>query len=306
MRCLGFGHILLCSLLIGASPARAQNGTGPLTYSGLSPLTGTLYFPVGGGALPSGDESSATIPAAFTAVVSNFFVSISNAPGLGNSIVFTWRDNAISQTLTCTIAGAVAKSCSDLSHSFTATQGDSIDIQTVAIGSIPVLRITMTTQYGSVAAVPSGAILLTLSACSTGYTEVAALNGKTLEGTLFANGNVGTTGGSDTITPAGTVAAPVFIGSSVTTSAASAGTPAGTVAAIAATATTGFSAVGAATGTLVATEPHTHPAPAFVGSVLGTHTHTNTAAGTNSAPAFSGVSFDNRSTFTRVIFCQKN
>lgn len=40
----------------------------------------------------------------------------------------------------------------------------------------------------------------TLSACPTGYTEYAAADGKALEVTIAAHGNVGTTGGSDTLT----------------------------------------------------------------------------------------------------------
>jgi hypothetical protein len=62
--------------------------------------------------------------------------------------------------------------------------------------------------------------------------------------------------------------------------------------------------------------------PTFSGSALGTHTHTVTANGSNSAPtftgtpvtptgsasapAFTGTQFDNRSTFKRVIFCKKS
>lgn len=49
--------------------------------------------------------------------------------------------------------------------------------------------------------VPAGAILLIKSGtCPTGYTEESDLDGKTLIGTLAAHGDVGTTGGSDTIT----------------------------------------------------------------------------------------------------------
>src|SRR6476659_893287 len=74
---------------------------------------------------------------------------------------------------------------------------------------------------------PIGSILIiTSGACPSGYTEVSALNGKTLLGTLNANGDIGATGGSDTITPAGSVSQPTFTGISVTSSAVSAGTPA--------------------------------------------------------------------------------
>lgn len=82
--------------------------------------------------------------------------------------------------------------------------------------------------------IPSGLIsIVTSGICPAYWTEVTALNGVTLEGTLAANGDVGSTGGSDTVTPtlassALTAAAQNFTGSSGTTSAVSAGTPAGT------------------------------------------------------------------------------
>lgn len=95
-------------------------------------------------------------------------------------------------------------------------------------------------------AVPAGSILMVIAgACPATYTEVSALAGKTLLGTTNGAGDVGGTGGSDTLTPTGTVAAPVFTGtSSQATSSDSAGTPAGT-----------------------------NTAPTFTGSALGTHLH---------------------------------
>jgi len=248
-------------------------------------------------------------------------------------------------------------------------------------------------------AIPPGLIVLSLTGCATGWSEVAALNGKTIIGTLVANGDVGTTGGSNTITPTGTISAPVFVGSLVTSSAASAGTPAGTVAAPIFTGIVGqaTSAVTAGTpagtiaapiftGSALATHQHELPiqfsttdtqirilnsavfgagssraaavqwtrsnnatvapvmldqpisagtpagtisapvftgsplathshaltpagavsAPLFTGSALAPHTHTLTATGTNSVPTLTGNSFENRSAFTRVIFCSKN
>jgi hypothetical protein len=66
----------------------------------------------------------------------------------------------------------------------------------------------------------------------------------------------------------------------------------------------------------------TVPAQTFTGSALGTHSHTLTPGGTNSAPAFTGNaavltgsnsapaftgnSMDNRSSFRKVIFCSKD
>lgn len=59
----------------------------------------------------------------------------------------------------------------------------------------------------NVQGLPSGSIVfITSGTCPPGYSEVSALSARTLEFTVAANANVGTTGGSDTITPAGTIA----------------------------------------------------------------------------------------------------
>lgn len=112
------------------------------------------------------------------------------------------------------------------------------------------------------APIPSGTITIIVSgACPTGYTEVTALNGKTIIGTLAANNDVGTTGGSDSITPTIatlTAAAQTFTGSSATSSAVSGGTPAGTNSTVTGPAQVISWPVGV---------------PAFTGSALGTHTH---------------------------------
>lgn len=111
--------------------------------------------------------------------------------------------------------------------------------------------------------VPAGLItVIVAGTCPTGWTEVAALNGKMLRGTVAANGDVGATGGSDTITPTVatlTAAAQTFTGSSATSSAVSGGTPAGTN----------------GTGTVTATGTIAWPAgvPTFAGAQLATHLH---------------------------------
>jgi hypothetical protein len=77
----------------------------------------------------------------------------------------------------------------------------------------------------------SGVIFfITSGACPSGTTEATDLAGKTLFGTLVANSDVGTTGGADAITPAGTNTAPAFTGSAATSTGVSGGTPAGTIA----------------------------------------------------------------------------
>src|SRR5690349_25162962 len=70
-------------------------------------------------------------------------------------------------------------------------------------------------QGGSLSA---GDIVIRVSGnCGAGFAEVATLSGKVLRGTVAANMDQGGTGGSDTITPAGSVSAPTFTGSALGT-----------------------------------------------------------------------------------------
>ena len=117
----------------------------------------------------------------------------------------------------------------------------------------------------------------TWAAFGTGRIPVGFDSGQTEFDTL------GETGGAKTATPAGTVAAPTFTGTSnQATNAVTAGTPAGTI-----NAHTTASDSNTTGGTAKVTGPGTHT---FTGSAMGTHSHTLTPAGTNSAPSFTGSS----------------
>lgn len=120
---------------------------------------------------------------------------------------------------------------------------------------------TWSSVGGSSSGLPSGAIILIDSgSCPAGTTEVSAMNGVTALGTLVANGNVGGTGGADTITPAGTNGAQTI--------AWPAGVPTNA----------SESAHTHAVGTLAAAWPagvptHSGTAATFSGNALGTHAH---------------------------------
>lgn len=185
-------------------------------------------------------------------------------------------------------------------------------------------------QGYSTTGVPSGLVALTVnSGCPTGFSEVSALNGKFLQGTIAANGDVGTTGGNATITPAGQVSQPGLsmnsytpsgTNAATTTGATSAGTPTGTNSATATSGNCAATNIAAGTGSTTAckaTAPNlTVPAETFSGSAMATHTHTvpaetftGTAAiltGSVSQPTFTGSAIDPRPQFTKVIFCSKN
>lgn len=175
---------------------------------------------------------------------------------------------------------------------------------------------------GSSEGVPVGSILLIKSGtCPTGYTEDTDLNGRTVIGTLAANGNVGTTGGSDTLTPSGTIAWPAGVPTHTGTAASFTGNALGTHAHELPLhgGTTPRITAGYGTGTSIAgTRALTNTAQTTAQAVLlsqaisagtpsGTVTITNqgSVAWPAGVPTLSGAAGDNRSAFIRTIFCRK-
>ncbi len=175
-------------------------------------------------------------------------------------------------------------------------------------------------DQGGGGSVPSGAVVLIVSgSCSStlgaGWSEVSSLNGKFVLGTVAANGDIAAGGGSDSITPAGSVSQPAFTGTPFTevishTHAVNITDPghahgqqvrntstAGTAGAQGAN-----TANNAAAGTTVsATTGISATTSAPAGGVSSI-----TPAGTVSQPTFTGTQFDNRPAFVKVIFCRKD
>jgi hypothetical protein len=129
-----------------------SGGGGIVVYSSASAvsLSGTEFIPVGGGQAPNSTEADVQVGAPSAATVSALFVTLTSAPGSGNSIAFTWDKAGSAQTLTCTVSGAVATSCNDTTHSFTVAQGDLVDISVVTTGTIVgTLAFTVATAFGT-------------------------------------------------------------------------------------------------------------------------------------------------------------
>lgn len=129
-------------------------GGGVLGYSATAltlPTAGTTFLAPVGGALASTTEANVTANAPAAAAISNLYVSISSAPGTGNSVAFTYRDAGSSTALTCIISGATATTCNDVNpaHAFTPTVGDALAVQVVTSGTVvvtPTVRIVA--EYG--------------------------------------------------------------------------------------------------------------------------------------------------------------
>jgi len=163
------------------------------------------------------------------------------------------------------------------------------------------------------ASIPTGSILLIVSgSCPSGFEEESSLNGKTLLGTLAGNKDIGTSGGSDTLTASGTVSQPTFTGNAGVTSLVSAGTPSGTVSQPTFTGNTlsGGSRKGGTSNPASIIEngaavTGTISQPTFTGNALADHQHSLTPAGAISQPTFTGNQADNRSAYVKVIFCRK-
>ncbi len=159
-------------------------------------------------------------------------------------------------------------------------------------------------EYPINSTVPVGAILLIASgSCPLGYTQFAGCDGRAIVGTLTANGNAGSTLGSDTVTPSGTVQQAVFTGSAlaghahelpwqISSTTIIRQIAAGTFGTGTSRAATAVSAAGTANTTSAAV--------ALSQSVSG-----GTPVGTISAQSFTGAQFDNRQASIRMICCQK-
>lgn len=240
----GLGEVLVVNATVTAHRVVSfVTGTGTIT-----PHVGTT------GALGIAGNSGTPGQSVYVTMYGTAICEFVSAPALGN------------------VAGFLGDKCSDLGVTSIALVAQPIGVSGRVIESradicalcyrVVVLHPAASGTLQAGGSLPSGMITMILSgACPVGFTEAVGLSGFGVIGTTTLAGNVGTTGGSDNITPAGTVAAPTFTGSAL-------GTHSHGV------------------GTLAASSP------TFTGSVLGTHLHgVGTYAAT--APTFTGSALAN-------------
>jgi len=144
--CATSGIVTTCTPTVSGG-----SGGGGITVFSASTLTllGTQFVPIGGGAPVSSSEASVQVESPTAATISNLSIQLSAALGMGNSAVFTWNDGGSPQALTCTISGAMATTCTDTTHSFSAAQGDELDIQVVTTGTPSPVTVVIATQFGT-------------------------------------------------------------------------------------------------------------------------------------------------------------
>lgn len=238
------------------------------------------------------------------------FVSASTPPSAGVDVGYLWYDTAAGALKVVSSTGPVV---------WTAVGGGS------SSGSDPV---------------PTGAILLMATGtCPASYVEETSLDGKMPIGTLVANGDLGATGGADSLTPAGSINAQTFTGTlaSLTHSGANV-TSAFTGSALAthqhelpfqlisgtsfrtissATFGTGTSRAAVGGGTLTANTTSAAvakdqavsagtPAGTVANTITQATAHSYTPQGSIGQATFTGSNADNRSAFAKVLFCRKS
>jgi hypothetical protein len=180
-----------------------SGGTGGgLTVFSASSVTfsSTQYLAIGGGAAVSSTEATVEVQSPTAAQVSNLSVQLSAAPGMGNSIVFTWRDGGSSQTLTCTISGASTKTCTDNADSFNVAQGDEIDIEAVTTGSPSAVTVVIGSQFGTLSNLNPTFTISNASSTGTTQNTLTKLTGAPSTAVITATTD---TGGAIGITTAG-------------------------------------------------------------------------------------------------------
>ena len=172
-------------------------GGGVLGYSATAltlPTAGTTFLAPVGGALASTTEANVTANAPAAAAISNLYVSISSAPGTGNSVAFTYRDAGSSTALTCIISGATATTCNDTADSFTPTVGDALSVQVVTSGTVVIApAIKIIAEYGVSGGSSSGMLASFFTANSettSSTTPVDLTTADTITFTLSATTNV--------------------------------------------------------------------------------------------------------------------
>jgi hypothetical protein len=172
---------------------------------------------------------------------------------------------------------------------------------------------------GDGAGVPAGLILMSATTCPLGWTEQTAFANRVPLATTVAAGDAGSTGGSNDITPAGTVSQPTFAGTSSSvvlnhTHTVTVTDPGHTHVVTSQTATTG-GATSYEHGVLDTSSAEAEATEVTASGTTGISASTAnpaggaasyTPAGTVSQPTFAGTQFDNRSAYVKLVYCKKD
>ncbi len=126
-------------------PAGA-NGTSGSAIGGNYANTGTNNFLIPWGSTTNATEANANVPLP-SGKASKLVVSLTVAPGAGQSATVTIRKNGVNTALTCTVSGT-ATTCSDLVNSVTFSNGDLLSVLYAEAGAAA-SRIRFAFEYNS-------------------------------------------------------------------------------------------------------------------------------------------------------------
>ncbi len=114
-------------------PIGPEGPMGPIVVGGGSSSYvsngSTTYIPMGYQA-DSTVSTEIRVPMPLAGTISNFYVSISAAPGTGNSYTFNVLNNGVATGITCTIAGS-ATSGNDTSNTELYAAGENISVEVI-------------------------------------------------------------------------------------------------------------------------------------------------------------------------------
>ena len=131
----------------GPAGAPGANGTSGSAIGGNYPNTGNNNFLIPWGSSTSTTEANANVPLP-SGTASKLVVSLTVAPGAGQSATLTIRKNGGNTALTCTLSGT-ATTCADTADSVTFSNGDLLSILYTETATAAASRVRFSFEYNS-------------------------------------------------------------------------------------------------------------------------------------------------------------
>lgn len=211
---IGAGQVVYPPGFSGGGGSGGSGGAGgQFSIPSAAYAAGTFFLAPGGGLPANATETNVQARVGVAGNVSNFTAKLPASPGAGVTVTYTWRLDPLGvgsptdQTVTCSISGAVATSCADITHSFAVALTDLIDIKMVVSGGT--LTSAMVLTWGLPGAVgptgaPGSAATVAAGTTTTGAPGSSALvtNSGTSSAAIFnftiPRGDVGAAGTNGT------------------------------------------------------------------------------------------------------------
>lgn len=173
LKTAGCGALIGCSLqaqgpiFIPGQHSNGSGGGGPVTFSTLSLVlsggTTPIFVPIGGGGLGSTTEGDVQMKVSAVTTFSNVCTSLSTAPGVGNALLISLRDNGVSTAVSMTVTDNNKVAC-DTVHTFTNAAGDFMDWE-LTPGQVIALFTPDVNIYGQAGSVTGAGVTSIATSC---------------------------------------------------------------------------------------------------------------------------------------------